>query len=154
MVLEDEYVLTHKSVFAEPRIRSEWGRSERFGLRSPRYSRSRAEFHSTRVEPDSRGKADFGQECHYCQGSGHWKNECPILMAKGKCNTCAYIKSKPMALAVAVPHQFTPDTLSHAQGHVKVHINPDYLPFITEDFVPMLGSNDLVPVKILRHRCL
>ena len=61
-VLADEYVLTHKSVFAE----SEWGRSERFGPRSPRYFGSQAEFHSTRVEPESCGKADFGQECHYC----------------------------------------------------------------------------------------
>ena len=132
-VLADEYVLTHKSVFAEPRIRKEWGRSDRFGLRSPRYFGSRAEFHSTSVEPDSRGKADFGQECHYCQGSGHWKNDCPVLRAKGKCS--AYVKSKLMALAAPVPHQFTPDTLSHAQEHVKVHIDPDYLPFITDGFV-------------------
>ena len=36
-VLSDEYVLTHKSVFVEPCIRSEWGRLERFGPRSPRY---------------------------------------------------------------------------------------------------------------------
>lgn len=55
-----------------------------------------------------------------------------------------------MALAAPVPHQFTPDTLSHAQGHVKVHIDSDYLPFITEGFVSMLGSKNLVPVKILR----
>lgn len=34
--------------------------------------------------------------------------------------------------------------------HVKVHIDPDYLPFITEGFVSMLGSKNLVPVKILR----
>ena len=33
---------------------------------------------------------------------------------------------------------------------MKVHIDPDYLPFITEGFVSMLGSKDLVPVKILR----
>ena len=87
-VLADEYVLTHKSIFVEPRTWSEWGRSERFGPRSPRYSGSRAEFYSTRVEPDSRGKTDFGQECHYCQGSGHWKNECPVLRSRGKFSTC------------------------------------------------------------------
>ena len=144
-VLADEYVLTHKSVFAEPRIRKEWGRSDRFGLRSPRYFGSRAEFYSTRVEPDSHGKADFGQECHYCQGSGHWKNECPLLRSKG-----AYAKSKPTALAAPVPHQFIHDSFPQAQENVKVHIDPDYLPFITEGFVSMLGSKDLVPVKILR----
>ena len=33
---------------------------------------------------------------------------------------------------------------------MKVHIDPDYLPFITEGVVAMLGSNVLVPVKILR----
>ena len=126
---------------------------ERFGPRSPRYSGSRAEFHSTRVEPDSHGKADFGQECHYCQGSIHWKNKCPVLRAKGKFSTCAYVKSKSVALAAPVPHQFTPDTLSHAQGHVKVHIDSDYLPFIMKGLC-LLGSNDLVQVKILRHRCL
>uniref|UniRef100_A0A8L0DMS3 ribonuclease H n=1 Tax=Oncorhynchus mykiss TaxID=8022 RepID=A0A8L0DMS3_ONCMY len=144
-VLADEYVLTHKSVFAEPRIRKEWGRSDRFGLRSPRYFGSRAEFYSTKVEPDSHGKADFGQECHYCKGSGHWKNECPLLRSKA-----AYAKSKPTALAAPVPHQFTHDSFPQAQEKVKVHIDPDYLPFITKGFVSMLGSKDLVPVKILR----
>ena len=49
-----------------------------------------------------------------------------------------------------VPHQFTPDILSRAQGDMKVHIGPDYLPFITEGFVSMLGIKALVPVKILR----
>uniref|UniRef100_A0A674APU8 SCAN box domain-containing protein n=1 Tax=Salmo trutta TaxID=8032 RepID=A0A674APU8_SALTR len=149
-VLADEYVLTHKSVFVEPRTWSEWGRSERFEPRSQRYSGSRAEFYSTRVEPDSRGKTDFGQECHYCQGSGHWKNECPVLRSRGKISTCANVKSRPTALAASVPHQFTPETLSQAQGHVKVHIDPGYLPFVTEGFVSMLGSKNLVPVKILR----
>ena len=62
---------------------------------------------------------------------------------------CAYVKSMPTALAASVPHQFTPDTLSHAQGHVKVHIDPDYLPFIIEG-LSMLGSKNLVPVTILR----
>jgi hypothetical protein len=142
--------LTHKSVFAEPRIWSERGRLERFGPRSPRYFGSGAEFHSTSVEPDSRGKSDFGQECHYWQGSGHWKNGYPVRRAGGKFSMCAYVKSKPTALAVPVPHQFTPDILSRAQGDVKVHIGPDYLPFITEGFVSMLGSKALVPVKILR----
>lgn len=33
---------------------------------------------------------------------------------------------------------------------MKVHIDPGYLPFITEGFVSMLGSKNLVPVKILR----
>uniref|UniRef100_A0A674B5F8 SCAN box domain-containing protein n=1 Tax=Salmo trutta TaxID=8032 RepID=A0A674B5F8_SALTR len=149
-VLADEYVLTHKTVFVEPRIRSEWRRSERFGPRSPRYSGSRAEFYSTRVEPDSHGKTDFGQECHYCLGSGHWKNECPVLRSRDKFSTGTFVKSKPTALAAPVPHQFTPDILSQAQGQVKVHIDPDYLPFITEGFVSLLGSKNLVPVKILR----
>jgi hypothetical protein len=149
-VLADEYVLTHKSVFVEPRTWSEWGRSERFEPRSKRYSGSRAEFYSTRVEPDSRGKTDFGQECHYCHGSGHWKNECPVLRSRGKFSTCDNVKSKPTALAASVLHQFTTETLSQAQGHVKVHIDPGYLPFVTEGFVSMLGSKNLVPVKILR----
>ncbi|XP_055721489.1 uncharacterized protein LOC129813225 [Salvelinus fontinalis] len=144
-VLADEYMLTHKRVYAEPRMRNEWGRSNRFDLRSPKYFGSRAEFNSTRVEPDSRDKADFGQGCHYCQGSGHWKNECPLLRSKG-----AYAKSKPTALAAPVLHQFIHDSLPQVQEHVKVHIDPDYLPFITEGFVSMLGSKELVPVKILR----
>ncbi|XP_055788765.1 uncharacterized protein LOC129861392 [Salvelinus fontinalis] len=147
-VLADEYMLTHKRVFAEPRIRNEWGRSDRFGLRSPRYFGSRAEFNSTRVEPESRGRADFGQECHYCHDSGHWKNECPVLREKDKFSTRDYVKSKPTALAAPVSHQFTHDTWS--QGQVKVHIHSGYLPFITEGFVSILGSKELVPVKILR----
>lgn len=145
--MEDEYVLTQKTAFAGPRIRNEWGRSERFGPRPPRYSGSRAELHLSRVEPGSCGIAGFSQECHYCQSSGHWKNKCPVLKAKGKCITHAKVKPKPTVFAAPVPHQFTP---SHAQGHVKVPIDPDYLPFITEGFVSLLGSNDLVPVKILR----
>uniref|UniRef100_A0A4W5JE97 Gypsy retrotransposon integrase-like protein 1 n=1 Tax=Hucho hucho TaxID=62062 RepID=A0A4W5JE97_9TELE len=33
---------------------------------------------------------------------------------------------------------------------MKVHIDPDYLPFVTEGFVSILGSKNLVPVTILR----
>ena len=43
-------MLTHKCL-CRAHIWNEWGRSDRFGPRSPRYFGSRAEFHSTRVEP-------------------------------------------------------------------------------------------------------
>ena len=88
-------------------------------------------------------------KCHYCQGSGHWKNKCPVLRAMGKFSTHANIKPKPTALAAPVPHLFTPVTSSHAQVHVKFPIDPNYYILLLR-VVCLLGSNDPVPVKILR----
>ena len=61
-----------------------------------------------------------------------------ILCIPSKCSTRANGKPKPTALAVPVPHQFPPVTQSHAQVHVKVAINPDYLLFTLEGFVSVL----------------
>ena len=33
------------------------------------------------------------QTCYYCQRPGHWKNECPVLKAKGKVG----VKGKALA---------------------------------------------------------
>lgn len=53
-------------------------------------------------------------------------------MAKGKFSSRANVKPKPMVLVVPVPHLFTP---SHAQVHVKVLIDADCEPFVTEGCV-------------------
>ena len=40
-------------------------------------------------------KADFSKECHYCQGSGHWKYECSVLRAKGIFSTLFNVREHP-----------------------------------------------------------
>lgn len=109
----------------------------------------RAESTSPRLEHGSRGKADPSQACNYCQRFWHWKNECPVLRAKGKVSAPA--KPKPTALAAPVPHSSSSIIPSQVQIHGKSLTDSDYSPFVTDGFLSLGGTDQKVPVKILRN---
>lgn len=82
---------------------------------------------------------DASKICNYCQGKGHWKNECPVLGKK--VSRLASTNLKPVALAGPVPHV---NPAAQAQELSKP-FRTDYSPFVS-----LLGSDVQVPVKILR----
>ncbi|KAG1933868.1 gag-pol fusion protein [Pimephales promelas] len=123
------------------------------------------------AKEQSRGRAD-PDACHYCLEKGHWKNECPVLRAKGQRNKSG--TARPVALAVsdvrARPEFIHTEIKSNSEGGVasnlsedslvgssqysgsdviKANVN-DYSSFITDGFVSLVGSSERVPVKILR----
>lgn len=83
----------------------------------------------------SRGRDD--RLCNYCQGTGHWKDQCPVLRSKSK------HKSFSPALAC-----------SSVSGARPVFVDPgndnDFKPFIADAVVSLAGSEKRVPVKLLR----
>ncbi|KAL2080855.1 hypothetical protein ACEWY4_022708 [Coilia grayii] len=124
-VRADEFVLTHRGSFKEPK-------------REPRLSGNSvvptfSSFPVSRGYPSSRDKDP--DACNYCLGKGHWKKDCPALKAKGRGSRTKFFK--PVALAAPV---------------VQALIVPEvgYSPFITDGFVSLVGSALKVPVKILR----
>ena len=152
-VLADEFVLTHKSFVGESRryvgggVVSD-GTSELF-------------------------RSDLNQVCNYCLGKGHWKNECPVLKEKVK-TPFDYRPVNPSALAAplrfleerasaveAVRRHTKTDSLvaSELDVDVAVHlevqeqgteIDTAYLSYVMDGHVSLVGSDVVVPVKILR----
>lgn len=140
-VLADGYVLTHAS-------RAMNRRSEQEAPRPRKNNWARGD--SIKSGPkNEQVTQDKSTVCHYCQESGHWKNECPRLKAKkslpkGKlpsvkpCNFVGPVVSMPV------------NTLPSDNGKRDIPIDPDYAEYVTEGFVSLMGSNTKVPVKILR----
>ena len=92
------------------------------------------------------GAVGFGSDdCHYCQQSGHWKNECPALRGRGGGSA----NVRPTALAAQAPGCSKgvrdPGVLGSCTSG-----RGEYLPFITDGFFSLVGGGVQVLVKILR----
>ena len=144
-VLADEYVLLHRHNY-----------SGNYSGNDKRFSRVKggSEFHGNKVDNKGDNKVDNkatpgahdkSEVCHYCKAEGHWKKECPVLKSKGKF-TSSHVK--PAALA----NSLSPVTLSLGQQSAlsKPKTSEAYLPFISNGFVSVMGSDKKVPVKVLR----
>lgn len=119
--LADDFVLTHKGAIGEifpPRFRPENSRqSPSFGTQSrPNPSKSEA------------------SRCNYCQVSGHWKSQCPVLKTKSRRRT----------FLPAVP------ALSCSSEKSMEVVDKDFAPFIHDAHVSVVGSEQRVPIKLLR----
>ncbi|KAL2095743.1 hypothetical protein ACEWY4_007891 [Coilia grayii] len=155
-VLADEFVLIHKGKFG-----NDDGVS--FGSRGPRFHRpyiSRQVAYPTVIGDD---------QCRYCNERGHWKKECPLLQGKGRGRTAP---AKPVGAASSKPvravsatgvedaskfeEMLTSSVCSVSAGVsadvsvMETDHNEGYGPFITTGFVSVVGSQQKVPVKILR----
>ncbi|XP_034054293.1 uncharacterized protein LOC117534224 isoform X2 [Gymnodraco acuticeps] len=78
--LADDFVLTHKGSFAEKYSRGDWKRGEDNGDARAKFSPGS----SRRFAGTGRPKGAKVDQCHYCKGGGHWKEQCPLLETKGK----------------------------------------------------------------------
>lgn len=121
--LADDYVLTHKGAVGDifpSRFKSAGSESNR---QSPSFVSQNA---SNGPKSDSR--------CNYCQAIGHWKNQCPALKSKKKSKT--YLPATP--------------TLSCSGVKSNEVVDKDFAPFIHDAYVSLLGSEERVPIKLLR----
>ncbi|XP_034062115.1 uncharacterized protein LOC117539871 [Gymnodraco acuticeps] len=78
--LADDFVLTHKGSFAEKYSRGDWKRGEDNGDARAKFSPGSSRRFAGTGRPEG-AKVD---QCHYCKGGGHWKEQCPLLETKGK----------------------------------------------------------------------
>uniref|UniRef100_A0A8C1I8K6 Gypsy retrotransposon integrase-like protein 1 n=1 Tax=Cyprinus carpio TaxID=7962 RepID=A0A8C1I8K6_CYPCA len=120
--LADDYVLTHKSF--------EFRKGD--------------EFFENKGDHMSRNSSLI---CNYCHGKGHWKNECPVLKAKGRGGKALRVKPAALVASVLSPVD------SLGEGFPKsgnLLGNGDYAPFITYGHVSMIGTEVKIPVTILR----
>ena len=74
-------------------------------------------------------------DCHYCQGLGHWKNECPVLRTRGRGSA----SFRPTALAALGPICAKGRGSPGGWGGASSVVGEDYLPFITDGFVSLVG---------------
>ncbi len=138
-VLADEYILTHKRIFGEQKLKS-------YGPKA--FDRSQLDLDPVYSKQDTENTARKDTNCNYCQKSGHWKNRCPALKKKG------FDVSQVKSTALTVPVESTKNSLTPFQMRTKTlaaaEIAAGYAPFISEGFVSLVGSNEKVAVKILR----
>lgn len=116
--LADDYILTHKSSFE---------------------FRKRDEMFEDKIDRTSRNSSLI---CNYCRGKGHWKNECPVLKAKGKGGKAPRVKPAVLVAPVLNPVNSSAEGFPTEDG--------DYSPFITYGHVSIVGEETKVPVTILR----
>lgn len=161
-VLADEFVLIHKGKFVNDNGVS-------FGSRGPRYHR----FSGSRQSAYPSVTGD--DQCRYCNERGHWKKECPLLQGKGRgriapAKPVGAASSKPVRAAssrgvgtpledasVSKVEEVLTSSVCSVSADVSVdrsvmetEYNDGYEPFITTGFVSVVGSQQKVPVKILR----
>ena len=132
-VLADEYVLIHRGNFSASD--SEKVRRESFYQNDG----SRPYF---RGDPGMRDRLAVVGTCNYCKGNGHWKSDCPHLKSKHKFPNA---QIKPAALV----RSLSPVAVEQVE-HMQQKSMKEYEPFISDGFVSLLGSDERVPVKILR----
>ncbi|XP_073781537.1 uncharacterized protein isoform X2 [Danio rerio] len=148
-IMADEFVLTHQGTFSSASFRSDMNK-----FRSCQVKQKPAVVGQNIRAPvvGNIGKTTVSRDliCFYCKKSGHKISECPVLKKKEKF-------SKPVSL---VAPSTVDDTFIESAGHLshscgalfdqKVNDFVDYTPFITEGAVSLLGSEEMVPVRILR----
>ena len=179
--LADGYVLTHKNQVAYAR-----DYSQRYGNRGDDRDHRRdprdvgAQVVRGNVGPPGRvdsmphsridNKMEADNKCNYCGQLGHWKRDCPSLLAHRKSRPTAFtneVKDVGCATSMHDGHlgierkanvfQLKAEKTEHSKvQEVKIDDGPkertmsNYAPFITEGFVSMVGDVRTVPVKIPR----
>ena len=145
--LADDYLLTHKRgrgdfpVCADGPVGgvSSWDRP-RAGF-SPARRNDRGQ--NSWLPGRGRENENF---CHFCHEKGHWKNECPVRKTRTKFGG-GFVKPAAMAAPVSGAVRQCGDVPS------SVQLNPDlksFLPFVSKGYVSLVGSQDKVPVIMLR----
>ena len=89
---------------------------------------------SGEVRSSVRSEAD--QSCRYCYATGHAKWSCPVLKAK---SNKRFSGVKPDMLAVS------PSKLNVNSLHTG--LNSNYSPFISDGFVSLKDSDELMQIK-------
>ncbi|CAJ1055581.1 uncharacterized protein LOC113092869, partial [Xyrichtys novacula] len=134
LMATDDYVLTHRNSFSEPRLGS---------VNRESFGRPLKHFPSDKQSGSHLGDSD--KLCNYCHKRGHWKADCQWLRSKSKSTFGDHAKG----VALAVPaRQFVTSEVVHDTDSCPEM--DSYRPFITEGFVSMVGSDTKVPVTILR----
>lgn len=145
-VLADEFVLTHKSIFG--------GKNQREIVSKDTADRDQSDLEVfPKQERRTFWKNDSSNTCNYCQRKGHWKNDCPSLKHK-KGYSALPPKSAGLAVPVSISNASVNTIVSPFQMQTKMlcadEITSGYAPFIAEGWLSMVGSEEKVPVKILR----
>ncbi len=89
------------------------------------------------------GKFHPHKSCNYCREKGHWKADCPVLEKKVR----REVKSpKSAAFEASVP--------SNDENCVQEKLSSNCLsvfsPSITDGYMSLVGSNEEIPIRILR----
>lgn len=148
-VLADEFILTHRSGFADARAGGSV--SYRDNLSQQRSRKFDVVPPAQRSVNSVRGKTD-DNVCHYCFNNGHWKNECPVLAGKlrsrgKKINFVPTLLVDTVSTSKKLP-VFSDFVMESKALKADSHLN--YAPFITDGFVSLTDGIDKVPIKILR----
>lgn len=96
-----------------------------------------------------RGRHDSDKICNYCHKQGHWRRDCYALKSRTK-QTGASGNPKPMMFVAPVAEQASELSSCEVKPQVSSPELQSYLPFITDGFVSLVGSDERVRVKILR----
>ncbi|XP_034078707.1 uncharacterized protein LOC117550381 isoform X2 [Gymnodraco acuticeps] len=146
--LADDFVLTHKGSFVEKYSRGDWKRGEDNGDARAKFSPGSSRRFAGTGRPEG-AKVD---QCHYCKGGGHWKEQCPLLETKGK------PRLSPHAPAMCCSAVLVKKPQGVGSGMVSdkklvcadLDVGSVFGPFITEAVVSIVGSDKYVPIKVLR----
>ena len=126
--LADDFLLTHKAGFTEVRERVCDGTSFTRG-RFPKSGSPRGA--SASVRP---GRSN---QCNFCRGEGHWKDQCPLLKRKNGAPSTAPV----MLCASAQEEKVVEVDASDKSG---------FEPFIIDAQVSLVGSAEIVNIRVLR----
>ena len=171
-VLADKYILTHKfSVRAQNS--NEDFRPRRFSSFRPDSSVPRHDFNQRKYESNDKQNVDSKEVCHYCLRKGHWKNECPVLQEKRRSKVqpkgagCAARIVRPErqesvdepSVTVVGGNASRRCSVSESTDTVREELSLEepqadasdsYRPFVTQGYVSLIGSDQKVPLRILR----
>ncbi|XP_030294105.1 uncharacterized protein LOC115594274 [Sparus aurata] len=139
--LADDYVLTHRRAFGEGRARGS-GSVESVGVGDypPVYP--------ARADMRFRGVRGAEKICNFCHKKGHWKVDCYVLKAKAK-QPMTHVKGACMAVSAPEVHGVHLNNGVLQRDVAAGELNA-FLPFVSSGFVSLVGSDEKVPVKILR----
>ncbi len=151
-IMADEFVLTHRRSFSSVGLKTNDMSKSKFCFqpktKSPVMS---GNIRATVAEHSSKPVLSRDMVCFYCKKPGHKISDCLILKKKERL-------SKPVALVSTSP--FTIDTRDEKDRHLSsssdksvdqcITSSVDYTPFITGGTVSLPGSNETVPVCLLR----
>ena len=143
--LADEYVLTHKRSYGEHRSSGQQHAGSDGVTSGGDTSSGRS---GVAVAPEA--TADHGSRdektCNFCHKKGHWKSDCYALKAKTMSTSPS---AKGACMSVPAPRKGEVQVKGVGGSCQNVEIE-SYRPFVSQGFVSLVGSNDKVPVKILR----
>ncbi len=151
-IMADEFVLTRPRSFSSVGLKTNDMSKSKFCFQpktnSPVMS---GNIRATVAEHSSKPALSRDMVCFYCKKPGHKISDCLILKKKERL-------SKPVALVFTSP--FTIDTRDEKDRHLSsssdksvdqcITSSVDYTPFITGGNVSLPGSNETVPVRLLR----